>query len=114
MGGGVESLYVSLALEQGVWVDFQKFNLTVPIAEKRVKLMARGFFKPEASGIQEANHRWGCFMLTEEVGELPAGTVGAYWEILDKNNYRQSEPPDFTVIDLLIPGQNRNVRTNPR
>lgn len=88
IGGGVESLCVSLALEQGIWTDFQKFDLEA--------------YNREVIRLLNVNHRWGCFMLTEAVGSLPAGTVGVYWEILDDQNKRQ--PGGFTNFDLLVPG----------
>jgi len=81
----MDSLYVSLALDQGFWVDFQKFNLDPD----------QIFFRP-------ANHRWMSFILDKSIGPLKAGTVGLGWEILDENNQRQ--PGGYTNIDLLIPG----------
>lgn len=106
LGGGIDSLYASLALERGVWTDFQKFNLAgFPTSgENKAALQSsRGFFQSETIGYSQPNHRWGCFMLNENVGNLPLGTVGVWWEILDKQNQRQ--PGGFTNIDLLVPGR---------
>lgn len=89
MAEGVDSLYASLVLDQGFWIDFQKFNIG-------------GLPLQASSRFHEANHRWGSFILDKPVGLLPAGTVGVAWEILDKNNQRQ--PGGYTNIDLLIPG----------
>jgi len=93
MGEGVNSLYVSLPLEQGFWVDFQKFNIPLN----------------KVAHIQP-NHRWASFMLTENAGTLPAGTVGVYWEIFDKKGNPQ--PGGYTNFDLLIPGKPQKTVDN--
>ncbi len=88
MGGGIDSLYVSLIPEGGFWIDFQKFNIS-----SLLQMQSR------YGGI---NHRWMSFILNKPIGLLPAGTVGVGWEILDANNQRQ--PGGYTNVDLLIPG----------
>jgi hypothetical protein len=93
MGHGVDSLYVSLPLSEGFWIDFQKFN--IPLASAVAQSFNWENMRP--------NHRWASFMLTEDVGSLPAGTAGVYWEIFDKKGNRQ--PGGYTNFDLLVPGK---------
>jgi len=91
MAPSLDSLYISLALEQGFWADFQKFNVG-----------ANGSLLGLAARLGEPNHRWMSFILNRDLGLLKAGTIGVGWEILDKNNQRQ--PGGYTNIDLIIPG----------
>lgn len=93
MAQGLDSLYVSLPLNEGFWVDFQKFN--IPLASVFTQSFRWDNIKP--------NHRWASFMLSQNVGALPAGTVGVYWEIFDQKGNRQ--PGGYTNFDLLIPGK---------
>lgn len=99
MGGGINSLYVSLVPEGGFWVDFQKFNQSLSSQTLSQSGISRG-----------VNHRWGSFILNKAAGTLPAGTVGVYWEILDEKNLRQ--PGGYTNFDLLIPGQPQKTQEN--
>ena len=90
MGGGIDSLYVSLVLEQGFWIDFQKFN--VPTGFSLSDIYS---FKPD--------HRWMSFILDATAGSLPAGTVGVYWEYLDSG---------YKNFDLLKPGELQQTANN--
>jgi len=87
-------LYLSLLFQEGFLVEFQKFNLSSPTQAPIFRF-----------GNLNSNHRWGYFKLNEDVGSLPQGTVGIYWEIFDKNEKLQQ-----ANLDLLIPGETQKTR----
>lgn len=80
------SWYISFTFDKRIWMDVQKFNL--PTSTSQIS--------------KAINHRWGSFILTQDAGELPAGTQGVWWEILDDQNSRRGE--GFTNFDLKQPG----------
>ena len=88
MAPGADSLYASLVTDEGFWIDFQKFNIASP--------------SEVFSKFQSANHHWMSFVLDRSVGDLPAGTAGVVWELLDGSSQRQ--PGGYTNVDLLLPG----------
>lgn len=95
-----DSLYVSAPMQEGDWVDFQKFNPE----------LAAGQASSSLEGSRGANHRWGSFILEEGSGTLPPGTAVVFWEILDTNDQRQEG--GFTNIDLLLPSGEQVTRND--
>ena len=90
---GVDFLYLSLPLEEGFLVEFQRFDLPSSVLAPSFRF-----------GSLDSNHHWGYFRLDEDVGPFPKGTIGLYWEIFDKNEKVQQ-----TNFDFLIPGETQKT-----